>query len=168
MIGQLMGVNRSIGGGVGRAEMQASGLLPPDEVDPDDRANVERFCGARADAASSILFAWSAVSRTASALIDAEVLHAIRTHLAGWHGTPAPPGTEWCDRAVASLAPRHQPMAWHGILIAREAYRVSRPRLRLATRNDRRLELALACYAAMAAALRISEWHAISPAGPVG
>ncbi|HHO50702.1 MAG TPA: hypothetical protein ENK18_07455 [Deltaproteobacteria bacterium] len=157
---RIMGLEQNLEAGIALRQVLASGLTHPIMMSDADRANILRITRNRAEVANSILFTWSTIQHTARALFDEEVLTTIRVHLAGWQGENAPLGSDWLESAVQPLSfnPMNQALARQGVLIAREPFRTSRRELWEVCGHSNRRQLALACFAAFAAALRIVEW----------
>lgn len=163
VLAQALGLRKRFEPGTAYKQVLASNLALPIRVDESDRETILRITRHRSAVADPILFAWSSIRQVAEELYDAEVLDAIREHLAEWDGIGTSIGMEWADDAVAHMShsPRNQALARQGIIIAREAFRVSRVELfDLCDRNLRK-QLALVCFSAFAAALRICEWLVI-------
>lgn len=159
VIAAMLGLNRSwrAGGGL-RALGAARGHVEPQASDHDHR-HIRRWTLGRPERTESVLFVWAAIQGAAQELFDAEVLDAIRAHLADWHGGEFPLTEDWQTRYTAALSSKaNQSLAGFGILVARCAYRVSAQGMLEACGGDRRRRLVLVAYAACAAALRSNEW----------
>lgn len=163
LLASVMGLDRSIEGGIALPRLLASGLTPPIELDASDRAHIARWTLGRPEAADAVAFAWSMIQHAARELFAPEVLETIRAHLAGWRGEDTDLSDPWLERAVAGLAsaPHSQELVRQALVVAREPFRIDQGALTRATGGDPRRRLALVAFTACAVALRIGEWLVI-------
>lgn len=160
LLGRILSLSNPVAPGTGLARVLALNLTYPVEIDEHDRSTILKITHSRRDVADAMMFSWSTARRVARELFGDRVLQTIRAHLASWDGIATPLDFDWLDEATEALRddPRAHLLARQGILVARDAFQTSRRELWEASGRDRRRQLALVCFAAYAAALRISEW----------
>lgn len=143
--------------------LRKAGVAPPLEIDPADRAEMDRWALGDERVSDALALAWSLIQHTARGELDEAVLNGIRDHIRAWNGEDAPLTGPWLDEAVEGFTGRDEPRAQlrQGILVARAAYRIDRHALADACGGSARRRVALVSFAAFAASLRICSWVSI-------
>ena len=164
IIAKMLKLDGGLSAGPGmQAVATLTGFDTAVDVPEADKTQVLRWTNGNAALADPVLLLWSTIRRVAYDVFDARVLDTISRHLAEWNGGAPPFLDPWREDCLADLEPGSElwNQAYSGLTVARVAYQVDRERLRAACGGDRRLQLILVSYSALAAALRIAEWHTL-------